>query len=137
MQYNLRNLTSFKQPVSRTARFASTYFHNAIFKWNLLDDETRNSKSLFQFKHKLLEIVRPQGNSTYNICDISVVKLLTKLRMHFSALNEHRFKHALTASAQFVFVVKTMKITSIFSCIAPYTMYFVEISLTSSLMFQV
>ena len=137
MQYNLRNLTSFKQPVSRTARSTSTYFHNAIFEWNLLEDETRNSKSLFQFKHKLLEIVRPQGNSTYNICDISVVKLLTKLRVHFSALNEHRFKHALTASAQFVFVVKTMKITSIFSCIAPYTMYFVEISLTSSLMFQV
>ena len=94
MQYNLRNLTSFEQPVSRTARFASTYFHNAIFEWNLLDDGTRNSKSLFQFKHKLLEIVRPQGNSTYNICDISGVKLLTKLRVHFSALNEHRFKHA-------------------------------------------
>ena len=48
----------------------------------------------FQLKHKLLEIVRPLGNSTYKICDISGVKLLTKLRVHFSALNEHRFKHA-------------------------------------------
>ena len=94
MQYSLRNLSSFEQPVSRTVRFASTYFHNALFEWNLLDDETRNSKSLFQFKHKLLEIVRPLGNSTYKICDISGVKLLTKLRVHFSALNEHRFKHA-------------------------------------------
>ena len=137
MQYSLRNLTGFKQPVSRTARFASTYFHNAIFEWNLLDDETRNSKSLFQFKHKLLEIVRPQGNSSYNICDISGVILLTKLRVHFSALNEHRFKHAFDCLSPVCFCGKDNEITSIFSCIAPYTMYFVEISLTSSLMFQV
>ena len=94
MQYSLRNLSCFEQPVSRTARFASTYFHDALFEWSLLDDETRNSKSLFQFMHKLLEIVRPLGNSTYKSCDISGVKLLTKLRVHFSALNEHRFKHA-------------------------------------------
>ena len=137
MQYSLRNLTCFEQPVSRTARFASTYFHNAIFEWNLLDDETRNSKSLFQFKHKLLEIVRPQGNSSYNICDISGVIPLTKLRVHFSALNEHFFKHAFDCLSPVCFCGKDNETTSIFSCIAPYTMYFVEISLTSSLMFQV
>ena len=45
----------------------------------ILDDETRNSKSLFQFKHELLEIVRKLGNSTYKFCDISGVKLLKKL----------------------------------------------------------
>ena len=39
-------------------------------------------------------MVRPPGNSTYKICDILGVKLLTKLRVHYSALNEHRFKHA-------------------------------------------
>ena len=94
MQYGLRNLTSFEQPVSRAARFASTFFQNALFEWNSLEDETRNSKSLFQFEHKLLEMVRPAGNSSYKICDILGVKLLTKLRVHFSALNEHRFKHA-------------------------------------------
>ena len=59
MQYSLRNLSSFEQPASRTARFASTYFHIALFECNLLDGETRNSKSLFQFKHKLLKIVKP------------------------------------------------------------------------------
>ena len=94
LRYCLRNPMSFEQPVTRTARFASTYFHNALFEWNLLDDETRNSKSLPQFKDKLLKIIRPLGNSTYKIWDISGVKLLTKLRVQFSALNEHRFKHA-------------------------------------------
>ena len=92
--YSLRNPMSFEQPVTRTARFASTYFHNALFEWNLLDDETRNCKSLPQFKDKLLKIIRPLGNSTYKIWDISGVKLLTKLRVQFSALNEHSFKHA-------------------------------------------
>ena len=57
MHYSLRNLTNFEQPVSKTARFASMYFHNTLIEWNLLDDEARNSKSLFQFKHKLIEIV--------------------------------------------------------------------------------
>ena len=94
LQYSLRNPFCFEQPVSRTARFASTYFHNTLFEWNLLDDETRNSKSLLHFKNKLLAIVRPIRNSTYKICDISGVKLLTKLRVQFSPLNEHRFKHA-------------------------------------------
>ena len=92
--YSLRNPMSFEQPVTRTARFASTYFHNTLFEWNLLDDETRNCKSLPQFKDKLLKIIRPLGNSTYKIWDISGVKLLTKLRVQFSALNEHSFKHA-------------------------------------------
>ena len=81
LQYSLRNPMSFEQPVTRTARFASTYFHNALFEWNLLDDETRNSKSLPQFKDKLLKIIRPLGNSTYKIWDISGVKLLTKLHV--------------------------------------------------------
>ena len=43
---------------------------------------------------KLLKIIRPLGNSTYKIWDISGVKLLTKLRVQFSALNEHSFQHA-------------------------------------------
>ena len=93
MHNSLRNLTSFEKPVSRTARFASTYFHNALFELNLLDDEIRKSKSPFQFKHRLLEIVRPLGNSN-KICDISGVKPLKKLRVHFCAPNEQRFKHA-------------------------------------------
>ena len=42
----------------------------------------------------MLKIIRPLGNLTYKIWDISGVKLLTKLRVQFSALNEHRFKHA-------------------------------------------
>ena len=93
LRYSLRNPMSFEQPVTRTARFASTYVYNALFEWNLLDDETRNYKSLPQVTDKLLKI-RPLGNSTYKLWDISGVKLLTKLHVQFSALNDHCFIHA-------------------------------------------
>ena len=33
-------------------------------------------------------------NSTYRVSDIQGVRLLTRLRLQFSALNEHRFRHA-------------------------------------------
>ena len=79
--------------VARTNRFSNTYFHNTLFEWNLLGDEIKNSISLSQFKSKLLKIIRPEGNSVYNISDIESVRLLTKLRLRFSVLNEHKFRH--------------------------------------------
>ena len=47
-----------------------------------------------QFKKKLLLIIRPVKNSTYRVSDISGIRLLTRLRLQFSALNEHRVRHA-------------------------------------------
>ena len=52
-----------------------------------------HSLSIAEFKRKLLATIRPLGNSTYNIHDIDGVRSLTKLRLNFSALNEHRFRH--------------------------------------------
>ena len=67
-------------------------FQNTISEWNLLDNKVRNSPSISQFKKNLLAIIRPSKNPTYNIRDILGIKLLTKLRVEFSALNVHRFK---------------------------------------------
>ena len=41
----------------------------------------------------LLNFIRPIGNSTYKICDPSGIKLLTRLRLGFSRLSEHKFRH--------------------------------------------
>ena len=44
-------------------------------------------------------MTRPEGNPVYNISDIEGVRLLTKLRLNFSVLNEHKFRnnfHSLT-----------------------------------------
>ena len=64
-----------------------------LFKWNLLDKEIQNCTSIAKFKKELLSIIRPVKNSTFRVFDITGIKLLTRLRLHFSALNEHRFRH--------------------------------------------
>ena len=40
----------------------------------------------------ILDFIRPKENSIYAIHDISGLKLLTRLRLHFSHLNEHKFQ---------------------------------------------
>ena len=74
-------------------RFSSSYFHNTICEWNLLEKSVQDSPSLAVFKSKLLRIIRPEKNPVYNIYDILGIKLLTRLRVNFSPLNEHRFRH--------------------------------------------
>ena len=41
----------------------------------------------------MLSFIRPIANNVYNIFDPIGLKLLTRLRLGFSLLNEHRFRH--------------------------------------------
>ena len=91
--YNLRKPRVYDENIVRTVRFSNTYFQNALHEWNLLDDEIKNSRSISEFKRKLLQIIKPVKNSMYNISDIDGIKYLTKIRLKFSALNEHKFRH--------------------------------------------
>ena len=93
LNYGLRHPRDYEGHVARTNRFSNTYFHYTLFEWNLLREEIKNSISLSQFKNKLLKIIRPEGNSVYNISDIEVLRLLTKLLLMFSVQNEHKFRH--------------------------------------------
>ena len=43
--------------------------------------------------HEVIVIVSPSKNPTYNFRDLLVIRLLAMLKVEFSALNEHRFKH--------------------------------------------
>ena len=94
MTYNLRNPSAYEQPAARTVRFSNTYFRNTLFEWNLLDSKIQNATTITQFKKKLVSIFRPVKNSTYRVSDIPGIRLLTRLRLQFSALNEHRLRHA-------------------------------------------
>ena len=91
VNYNLRNPFVLKQSVERTSRYSHTYF--CIKEWNLLDINVRNSPTLSQFKHNLIQIIRPPKRSTFGIHDVEGLKLLTRLRVKFSDLREHRFRH--------------------------------------------
>ena len=68
---NPDNITPFKV---RHNFFRNSFFPSVISEWNKLDLEIRNSASL--------EIFNPLG-----------LKLLTRLRIGFSHLKEHKFKH--------------------------------------------
>ncbi len=62
-------------------------------EWNLLGEEVKTSTSIGLFKSQLLKIIRPERKPTYNLYDIEGIRILTKLRLRFSALNEHKFRH--------------------------------------------
>ena len=71
----------------------NTYFYSTLYKWNLLGEEIKKSVSLSQFKNEVLKNIRPQKNSIFNISDIAGVRYLSKLRLRFSMLHEHKFRH--------------------------------------------
>ena len=77
----------------RTDCFKYSFFPSTLRDWLNLDDNIRNSGSISVFKNRLLMFIRPVRNSVFNIFDPKGLKLLTWLRLGFSHLNEHRFRH--------------------------------------------
>ena len=58
-----------------------------------LGEELKKIDSLKTFKLIILNFVRPSENSVCEIHDINGLKLLTRLRLNFSHLNEPKFRH--------------------------------------------
>ena len=77
----------------RTDCFKNSFFPSTLSHWFNLDITIRNSESIAVFKSRLLSFIRPIPNNVYNIFDPIGLKLLTRLRLGFSHLNEHRFRH--------------------------------------------
>ena len=73
--------------------FKNSFFLSAITEWNKLDCYIRNADSFKVFKKRLLSFIRPVPNSIYNIHNPLGGKYLTRLRIRFSHLKEHKFKH--------------------------------------------
>ena len=77
----------------RTDCFKFSFFPATLSDWFNLDPSIRNSESISSFKSKSLSFIRPVQSNVYNIFDPQGLKLLTRLRLGFSHLNEHRFRH--------------------------------------------
>ena len=77
----------------RTDCFKYSFFPSTLRGWFNLDENIRNSESISIFKNRLLSFIRPVQNSVFNIFDPKGLKLLTRLLLEFSHLNEHRFRH--------------------------------------------
>ena len=116
-KYSLRlSTTSMIKPFpSKKKFFKNTFFPYCISEWNKLTVEIKNAKSINIFKKLIL--IKKKENSIFSICDPLGVKLLTRLRLNFSHLNEHKFRHVLTTrSIHYVPAEMTLRPRSIFSC---------------------
>ena len=83
------NVTKYR---CRTEAFKSSFFPWTITKWNSLDLQTRNL-SYTAFRKPFIDEFRQVPNSLFNIHNPVGIKLLTRLRLGLSHLNEHRFNH--------------------------------------------
>ena len=102
----------------RTDCFKYSFFPATVNDWFKLEDSIRNSESISIFKNKVLSMIRPAENSIFNIFDPIGIKLLTRLRLGFSHLNEHRFRHNFKECIPFVLAVGKSKIHYITCCTA-------------------
>ena len=94
ISYDLRNPQAYAQNRARTDRFSSSYFHNTLHEWNKLPTEIRASKTIAEFKRKLIALMRPVRNTIYGVSDLKGIGNITKLRVQFSDLNAHKFHHS-------------------------------------------
>ena len=94
INYSLRSVSAsvIKPPLSRTKSFKNTFFLYCIKEWNNLTVEIRNSKSVSALKI-LIKSKKKKENSIFSIYNPLGVKLLTRLRLQFSHLNGHKFRH--------------------------------------------
>ena len=73
--------------------FMNTFLPYTITKWNKLDLSIRNSTNLHIFKGRLLQFVRPFENIVFTCHNTIGIKYITRLRLGFSHLRYHKFKH--------------------------------------------
>ena len=82
-----------KLTASRTVNFNNSFFPLCSQKWNNLSDGIKSLPSPISFKNALLSFVKASENSVFAIHDNNGITLLTRLRLNFSHLNEHKFRH--------------------------------------------
>ena len=86
---NSDNITPFKV---RHNFFKNYFLPSVISEWKKLDLKIWNSSSLEIFKKHLLNF-RPNSNNVFNVNNPLRLKLLRRLRIGFSHLKKHKFKH--------------------------------------------
>ena len=60
-----------------------------IHEWNQLPTEIRASKSLAEFKHKVIALAAPVKKIIYGISNLTGIKDIAKLHLPLNDLNVH------------------------------------------------
>ena len=93
LQSSHRYPDCFKTLRCRAELFRNSFLPFTVNEWNRLDSDIKNGNSYTIFRKKNLAFIRPAGNSMYGIYDPFGVKLINRLRLGFSHLREHKFRH--------------------------------------------
>ena len=101
--HSLRRANVYEANAKSTNRFSHTYFQNCMREWNQLDESIKSLRTIPVFKRELMRLIRPLKRSLFGFHDIEGVRLLTRLRVEFSDLREHRFRHNFQCSSPMCF----------------------------------
>ena len=93
-----RHVNSFNLVTCKSEYFKNSFFPNVIYEWNKLNPDIRSSASYNLFRNTLLKFIRSAQRKTLHINDSVGVKLLTRLRLGFSHLRGHKFRHGFRMS---------------------------------------
>ena len=73
--------------------FKYSFFPSRILKWNKIDRRIQQSATMLFFRNVLLKNGWPTPKSVYSILGPNGLKLLTRLGLGLSYLNQHKFNH--------------------------------------------
>ena len=77
----------------QTYFFKNFYITSTITEWNKSNQHIRNTESYALFRKHLLRFIRPVANTIFNAHNTKRIKLSTRLRVGFSHLKKHKFRH--------------------------------------------
>ena len=89
--YTLRKPLNIPHYYCSTDTFRNSFFPNVINKWNKLDEKIKGATLFSLLKASLLKMGCPHANSTYRIHNPIGIRLLKRLHLGLSHLNEHKF----------------------------------------------
>ena len=92
LNVSLRN-RNVNTPLTRTVRYENSFVPYTLKAWKNLENKAKAKPSVQSFKKYLNGFIRLPGHSLFGICDKYGTKLLTKIRVSFSDLRDHRFNH--------------------------------------------
>ena len=92
-RYQLRQTNAFRYDSYSSQRYLKSFFLFCVNLWSKLDNEERCCPVISPYKTTLMSIIRPSKTSLFGIPNRHQSVLITRRRVNFSGLNEHRLHH--------------------------------------------
>ena len=112
--------SNIKRFRTRTENFKQSFFPFFVNEWCKLDISLRKAENIKCFKSMLKNFFNSKQKSLFAIHDPAGVKLLPRLRLKLSHLNEHKFRHNFKDAIALCVTVapKLKQQTTFFTCVA-------------------